>query len=87
MRNYVGSQSKLRSETYYFRWFRLIVRNLRHRNMLLKLDRLTSQQLKDIGLTHKDLRYLGCLPLSVDLDWEAERLRLIAARRDQFDRK
>ncbi len=81
MRDYVKRQSSFQSAAYCFRRIRLVLRNIVHRKALAHLDRMTPYQLKDIGLTHEDLRRMGNLPLSVDLDWEVERLNLIASRR------
>jgi Domain of unknown function (DUF1127) len=60
---------------------RRVLQNLRRRQALLKLEQLAPYQLRDIGLTPEDLYHLGRLPLTADLEWERERLRLIASRR------
>jgi uncharacterized protein YjiS (DUF1127 family) len=81
MRNFVQNEVRLRSATRGFSWFRVIFRNVRQKRELLRLEGLSASQLRDVGLTGDDLSYLGRLPLGSDLDWEAERLRLIASRR------
>jgi uncharacterized protein YjiS (DUF1127 family) len=81
MRSYTLREAKFRADTHYFSKLRLIIRNLRRRRELLKLERLSAYQLRDIGFTPADLRYLGSLPLTADIDWERERLNLIHSRR------
>jgi uncharacterized protein YjiS (DUF1127 family) len=81
MRNFVFTQARARSGAYYLPKLRIILRNLKRRRGLLELQRLDAHQLRDIGLTPADLTYLGSLPLTPDLDWERERLRLLASRK------
>jgi uncharacterized protein YjiS (DUF1127 family) len=81
MRNYTLTQAKFRADTWIFGALRLVLHNLRRRKALLKLEQLAPYQLEDIGLTPEDLHYLGRLPLTSDIDWERERLKLIASRR------
>jgi uncharacterized protein YjiS (DUF1127 family) len=53
-----------------------IFANRRTRNDLRRLQAMNEFALRDIGLTPDDVRYLLRLPHSVDLRWEADRLRL-----------
>jgi uncharacterized protein YjiS (DUF1127 family) len=81
MRDFALHESQFRAATHHFRWFRLVVKNLRRKSELLRLGHLTDHQLQDVGFSRDDLRYLDRLPLTSDLDWEKERLRLIASLR------
>ena len=80
MRDYVLNIAKSRSAASGLGKLWFYARNWNARRNLLKLHLLDDHQLKDIGLTRSEISHLAGLPLSVDVVWEAERLRLVASR-------
>lgn len=80
MREYVLNTARSRSSAYGLGRLWFYISNWCARRNLLKLHLLDDHQLKDIGLTRGEVAHLARLPLSVDVVWEAERLRLIASR-------
>jgi uncharacterized protein YjiS (DUF1127 family) len=63
--------------------FTIVVRmlkNWRARRAVNALRHLDDYMLRDIGLTRDDLRKMMAVPLSTDMQWESERLNLIASR-------
>lgn len=81
MRDYVWHQSERHAATSGLPRLWSWVQNWRTRRSFARLAKLSDYQLRDIGLTHGEALYLSRLPLSVDLAWEADRLRLINSRR------
>ena len=79
MREYILNEARSRLSTFSFATIRQLIRNWRSKRQLLKLHMLEDCQLKDIGLTRGQLRYISGLPISADPVWEADRLRLIAS--------
>lgn len=74
MRDYVLTQSQSSRSTGRLSLVARMVRNWKHQKELRKLLALDDYLLKDMGLTRSLLLHLSSLPLSVDLDWERERM-------------
>ena len=81
MRGFVETMARQRGSNSVFDALGQRYRSWRARHGIAVLERLDDFQLRDIGLTRGDLQRLKQLPLSVDLQWELERLRLLASRR------
>lgn len=69
------------------RWATLarLIRNWRHRRDLARLMAMDDHMLRDMGLSRDMLQHLRRLPLTVDHDWECERLQRLG--RPYSDRK
>ena len=80
MREYVLHQAQSRQAYGRLTMLVRVVKNWWTRRSLRKLESLDDYMLKDIGLTRDELRRLQRQPLSLDTQWEAERLRLISSR-------
>lgn len=80
MREYVLHQAQSRQAYGRLTTLVRVVKNWWTRRSLRKLESLDDYMLKDIGLTRDELRRLQRQPLSLDTQWEAERLRLISSR-------
>lgn len=74
MRDYVLTQSQSRQAAGRLTVVARLVRNWKHHRDMEKLLKLEDHLLKDMGLTRGLLLHLAALPLSVDVDWERERL-------------
>jgi uncharacterized protein YjiS (DUF1127 family) len=74
MRDYVLTEAQ--SRQVYGRWTVVvrIIRNWKHHRDLAKLLRQEDYLLRDIGLTRDVVCHLLDLPLTVDVDWERERV-------------
>ena len=80
MREYVLHLA--RSRLAYGRLTRFVrmVKNWQARRDARVLLRMDDHQLRDIGLTRDDLDRLVRTPLSVDVNWENERRRMIGGK-------
>jgi uncharacterized protein YjiS (DUF1127 family) len=80
MRDYEINEAQSRLAYGRLTWLVRMVGNWRMRKDLKRLQDFSDYQLRDIGLTRGDLQRLICLPLDVDMTWEAERRSLIQAK-------
>ncbi len=80
MRDYEINEAQSRLAYGRLTWLVRMVGNWRMRKDLKRLQSFSNHQLRDIGLTRGDLQRLICLPLDVDMAWEAERRSLIEAK-------
>jgi uncharacterized protein YjiS (DUF1127 family) len=74
MRDYVLTQSQSRQAYGMLTVVARVIRNWKHHRDLEKLLKLDDYLLRDMGLTRGVLLHLTTLPLTVDVDWERERL-------------
>ena len=74
MRDYVLTQSQSRQAYGMLTVVTRLVRNWKHHRDLEKLLKLDDYLLRDMGLTRHLLLHLTALPLTVDVDWEQERV-------------
>ena len=77
MREYALHLARSRLAYGRLTWLVRIVKNWQARRDARILLRLDDHQLRDIGLTRDNLDRLIRTPLTDDLQWEGERLRLI----------
>jgi uncharacterized protein YjiS (DUF1127 family) len=75
MREFVRFEADCRQASGVLGRLALLFANWRSRGDLRRLQAMDDYALRDIGLTHDDVRRLLRLPYSVDLRWEADRLR------------
>ncbi|NMD08329.1 MAG: DUF1127 domain-containing protein [Phyllobacteriaceae bacterium] len=80
MREYVLHQAQSRQAYGRLTPLVRVVKNWLKRRALRKLENLDDFMLRDIGLTRDDLRLMRRQPLTLDVQWEADRLRLISSR-------
>ncbi len=80
MREYILEQAHSRQPHGALTMLVRMVKNWRGRRQLRQLASLDDHLLRDVGLSRDALRTLARQPLTVDLQWEADRLRLIASR-------
>jgi uncharacterized protein YjiS (DUF1127 family) len=80
MREYILEQAHCRQPYGRFTTLVRMVKNWRNRRQLRRLASLDDYLLKDIGLSREELNAMARHPLTLDVQWEADRLRLIAAR-------
>lgn len=80
MREYILEQSQARLPYGSFSMLVRMVKNWRARGQLRQLRSLDDYLLRDIGLSREELDVLRKQPLTLDLQWEADRLRLISER-------
>lgn len=80
MRDYVLHQAQSRQAYGRLTPLVRVVKNWLNRRALHKLDKLDDFMLRDIGLTRDDLRMMRRQPLTIDAQWEADRLQLISSR-------
>jgi uncharacterized protein YjiS (DUF1127 family) len=80
MRNYVLHEATSRQAYGRLTLFVRMVKNWRARKAARALLKLDDYLLRDIGLTRGELDQLICRPLSTDMQWEAERVRLMEKR-------
>lgn len=74
MRDYVLTQSQSRQAYGVLTVVARVVRNWKHHRELEKLLKLDDYLLRDMGLTRDVVKHLARLPLTVDVDWERERV-------------
>ena len=74
MRDYVLTQSQSRQAHGMLTVVARLVRNWKHHRDLEKLLKLDDYLLRDMGLTRGVVLHLAGLPLTVDVDWERERV-------------
>jgi uncharacterized protein YjiS (DUF1127 family) len=74
MRDYVLTQSQSRQAYGMLTVVARVIRNWKHHRDLEKLLKLDDYLLRDMGLTRGVLLHLTTLPLTIDVDWERERL-------------
>jgi uncharacterized protein YjiS (DUF1127 family) len=74
MRDYILSQAQSRQALGLVATAKRVVRNWKHHRELSKMLKLDDYLLRDMGLTRPLLQHLQSLPLTVDVDWEKERL-------------
>jgi uncharacterized protein YjiS (DUF1127 family) len=74
MRDYVLTQSQSRQAYGRLTVVARMVRNWKHHRDLEKLLKLEDYLLRDMGLTRDVVLHLVGLPLTVDVDWERERV-------------
>jgi uncharacterized protein YjiS (DUF1127 family) len=74
MRDYVLTQSQSRPSYGVLTVVVRLVRNWKHHRDLEKLLALEDYLLMDMGLTRGVVQHLAGLPLTVDVDWERERM-------------
>jgi uncharacterized protein YjiS (DUF1127 family) len=84
MRDYEINEAQSRLAYGRLTWLVRMVGNWRMRKDLKRLQGFSDYQLRDIGLTRGDLHQLLCMPLDVDMAWEAERRALIEAKYENF---
>ena len=80
MREYILEQSQARLPYGSFSMLVRMVKNWRAHRQLRQLRSLDDYLLRDIGLSREELDVLRKQPLTLDLQWEADRLRLISER-------
>jgi uncharacterized protein YjiS (DUF1127 family) len=74
MRDYVLTQSQSRPSYGCLTLVARLVRNWKHHRDLEKLLAMEDYLLRDMGLTRSVVQHLARLPLTVDVDWERERV-------------
>jgi uncharacterized protein YjiS (DUF1127 family) len=74
MRDYVLTQSQSRQTYGCLTVVARVIRNWKHHRDLEKLLKLDDYLLRDMGLTRDVVMHLAGLPLTVDVDWERERV-------------
>lgn len=74
MRDYILSQAQSRQTFGLVATAKRVVRNWKHHRELERLLKLDDYLLHDIGLTRALVLHLLALPLTVDVDWERERM-------------
>jgi uncharacterized protein YjiS (DUF1127 family) len=74
MRDYILSQAQSRQDFGLVATAKRVVRNWKHHRELAGLLKLDDYLLRDMGLTRALVQHLSALPLTVDVDWEQERV-------------
>lgn len=74
MRDYVLSQAQSRQDFGLVATAKRVVLNWKHHRELSRLLKLDDYLLRDMGLTRALVQHLEALPLTVDVDWEQERV-------------
>jgi uncharacterized protein YjiS (DUF1127 family) len=74
MRDYVLTQAQSRPSYGVLTLVVRLLRNWKHHRDLEKLLAMDDYLLRDLGLTRDVVRHLASLPLTVDVDWERERV-------------
>jgi uncharacterized protein YjiS (DUF1127 family) len=74
MRDYILSQAQSREANSIVATAKRVVRNWKHHRELAKLAALDDYLLNDMGISRALVQHLLALPLTVDVDWERERV-------------
>jgi uncharacterized protein YjiS (DUF1127 family) len=74
MRDYILSQAQSRETLGFVAAAKRVVRNWKHHRDLSRLLYLDDYLLHDMGLDRALVQHLLALPLTVDVDWEHERV-------------
>jgi uncharacterized protein YjiS (DUF1127 family) len=74
MRDYILNQAQSRQAFGLVATAERIASNWKHHRELMKLLKLDDYLLCDMGLTRALVLHLIALPLTVDVDWEQERI-------------
>ncbi len=74
MRDYTLSQAQSRQAFGLVATAKRVVRNWKHHRELTQLLKLDDYLLHDLGLSRQLITHLLSLPLTVDVDWEQERV-------------
>jgi uncharacterized protein YjiS (DUF1127 family) len=74
MRDYILSQAQSRQTFGLVATAKRVVRNWKHHRELTNLLKLDDYLLRDMGMTRVLVLHLLALPLTVDVDWEQERV-------------
>jgi uncharacterized protein YjiS (DUF1127 family) len=74
MRHYILSQAEARDSLSLPSLVRRMIRNWNAQKDLRKLLEMDSYLLQDMGLTRALVQHLAAQSLTVDLDWERERV-------------
>ena len=74
MRDFVLTQSQSRQAYGVLAVVARVARNWKHHRDLEKLLKLDDYLLRDMGLTRDVVLHLAGLPLTVDVEWERERV-------------
>ncbi len=74
MRDYILSQAQSRQDFGLVATAKRVVRNWKHHRELGQLLKLEDYLLADMGLSRSLIQHLLALPITVDVDWEQERV-------------
>jgi uncharacterized protein YjiS (DUF1127 family) len=74
MRDYILSQAQSRQDFGLVATAKRVVRNWKHHRALARLSKLDDYLLHDMGISRALVQHLLALPLTVDVDWEQERV-------------
>jgi uncharacterized protein YjiS (DUF1127 family) len=74
VRDYILTQAHSRQNFGVVETVKRMAQNWKHQRALVQLLKLDDYLLKDMGLTRPLVQHLLSLPLTVDVDWEKERL-------------
>jgi uncharacterized protein YjiS (DUF1127 family) len=74
MRDYTLSQAQSRETIGFLAAAKRVVRNWKHHRELARLLKFDDYLLHDMGLSRALVLHLLKLPLTVDVDWEQERV-------------
>jgi uncharacterized protein YjiS (DUF1127 family) len=74
MRDYALNEALARDAFGLTGVVRRLVRNWKHHRDLKVLLAMDDHMLRDMGMTRELITHLSSLPLSVDVDWERERI-------------
>jgi uncharacterized protein YjiS (DUF1127 family) len=74
MRDYILSQAQSRQTFGLVATAKRVIRNWKHHRELSRLLKLDDYLLRDMGMTRVLVLHLLALPLTVDVDWEQERV-------------
>ncbi|MCA0434598.1 MAG: DUF1127 domain-containing protein [Proteobacteria bacterium] len=80
MRDYILHEAQSRQAYGRLTMLVRVIKNWRERRSLRALYNMDDYLLRDIGLTRGEIDSMIRQPLTLDTQWEAERLRLISDR-------
>ncbi len=83
MREYILHQAQSRQAYGRLTLLVRVIKNWQARRALRKIASLDDYMLKDIGLSRAEVLEMQRQPLTLDVQWEADRLRLISTRTSQ----